>query len=978
MCLSRHDQAKAKHGRKLGADEQAMADSETPPQNPGRGDSAGAPVPAQPSPQPGAQAKPREQPAPAQATQTPQAGQPFQAAATSARSPRKAIWGAVAALCVAGGVVGSTLGAHTVANNDAAAARQTSQQSSAAVTSTVKAAIQRDEELLVSTSTYLSSNSKATAREFERWAKWARMLKRYPELQQLGLVALVRAPELATFPPGSAASPASAVGATATTPATGPLTSASTSTQTTSSASSTPTSTTAATPAAAASTPAGAGTAAASDTPGTAAAQLKLVPAGTRPYYCLALANLARSAGEKPAAGLDYCDHVSGLLLSRDSGLSHATAISTPSGFELEVLTPSYKGSQLPATRLARMGAFAGWVREVLTPGVFLVQALRSHPSDAAIISYRTRTADVAVEAGTPQPGAPSTTIAVHGGWTIESFGAPVSAGVFSDGGALALLIVGCVLSVLLGLLVFMLGAGGRASVVVRVPQPRAKTPPAAPQAPSEDLHDPLTGLPNRALMLDRAECMLARAGRQSGLLVGALFIDIDWFKDVNERLGQEAGDQILKIVSERLETVVRAGDTVGRLGGGDEFVVLVETAARGARLDSLARRIVESLHKPFELPDYGPNFFLTASIGVAFGRYETPDDLLRDAQLALHAAKSAGKDRYTLFNANMRSVIEGRGVLEVELNRALAEKQFFVLYEPIYDLATGKVEGLDAVVRWLHPKQGVLLPDAFIPLAEETGLTVPIGRFVLEEACGRAATWNVAGYRVGLTIEVTANQVNRDGFVTDIRRALQQSGIEPSTLTLAIAETTVMRDVTSAVERLEEIKHLGVRIAIDDFGGSGYAYHSDLRRMPLDFLKVDRSSLAASEDEDYRTWLLEAIMIVGRDLSLTVIAKGIESREQLESLHEMGCTMAQGEFLGKPVTANDLEGVLVGTMPAAAAIAPEVQVAAGAQVSQEATVASDEQASTRVQIEPEVRVEPDVQIAPKVQVDPDAQTSTD
>jgi EAL domain-containing protein (putative c-di-GMP-specific phosphodiesterase class I) len=271
-----------------------------------------------------------------------------------------------------------------------------------------------------------------------------------------------------------------------------------------------------------------------------------------------------------------------------------------------------------------------------------------------------------------------------------------------------------------------------------------------------------------------------------------------------------------------------------------------------------------------------------------------------------------------------MRSVIEGRGVLEVELNAALAEKQFFLLYEPIYDLATGKVAGLDALVRWLHPKRGVVLPDDFIPLAEETGLTVPIGRWALEEACTRAAAWNVEGHQIGVSVEVTPNQLNRDGFVTDVRRALQQSGVEPAMLTLAIAETTVMSDVGAAVERLEEIKQLGVRIAIDDFGGSGYAYHSDLRRLPLDFLKVDRSSLAASEDEDYRTWLLEAIMIVGRDLSLTVIAKGIESFEQLSALQGMGCAMAQGTLMGKPVPANGIENVLGVKLPAVRRDTPE------------------------------------------------------
>jgi EAL domain-containing protein (putative c-di-GMP-specific phosphodiesterase class I) len=345
--------------------------------------------------------------------------------------------------------------------------------------------------------------------------------------------------------------------------------------------------------------------------------------------------------------------------------------------------------------------------------------------------------------------------------------------------------------------------------------------------------------------------------------------------------------------------------------------VVLVESEARGARLDSLARRVMEALHKPVALEDFGPSFVLTASIGVAFGQYVAPEDLLRDAHLALDAGKAAGKGRYTLFNANMRSVIEGRGALEAELNTALLDKQFFLLYQPIYDLRTQQVVGLEALIRWRHPTQGVLAPADFIPLAEETGLIVPIGRWALEEACSRAAAWNVAGHRVGISVQVSTNQLNRDGFATDVRRALQQSGIEPSLLTLEMAEATVMLDIAAATERLEQIKQLGVRIAIDDFG-SGYAHRSDLQRMPLDFLKVDRSSLAASDDEDYRSWLLEAILHFARDLSVTVIAKGIETDEQMTTIQAMGCTMAQGLFMGEPTPADAVESLFDTRSPTA------------------------------------------------------------
>ena len=479
-----------------------------------------------------------------------------------------------------------------------------------------------------------------------------------------------------------------------------------------------------------------------------------------------------------------------------------------------------------------------------------------------------------------------------------------------TDEDALALLVAGTLLSALLGLLVFSLGSH-------RPAEENSADVAAAPRAEDDGsevlsgqhLYETLTGLPNRALTLDRAERMVARAGRDSGMLAGALFVDIDQLHEVNDKLGPAAGDQLLRTVGERLREVVRAGDTVGRLDG-DEFVVLVESAARGVRLDSLAQRMIEALHKPIELDDFGPSFVLTASIGVAFGRYATPDDLLRDAQLALVSAKAAGKDRYTLFNANMRTIIEGRAVLEAELNTALAEDQFFLLYQPIYDLHSRRVVSLEALIRWRHPEQGVLSPTDFIPLAEETGLIVPIGRFALEEACGRAAAWDVAGHRIGVSVKVSPQQMGRDGFLTDVRRALQQSGIEPSLFTLEIPETLVMRDIPAATARLQELKQLGVSIAIDDFGGSGYAHQANLQQMPLDSLRVDRSSLAATEDEDYRSWLLEAILVVGRDLSLTVVATGIETAEQMAALQAIGCTMAQGGLLGEPVSVEAVEPV--------------------------------------------------------------------
>ncbi len=770
---------------------------------------------------------------------------------------RKAVWAAVAVLCVVAGTIGSLSAAHSVARHDAAEARQTFRQSSAGIASALKLSIQREEELGVSASTFFARNPKGTPAEFESWVQWARTLQRFPELDNLSLVALFRTPQLAEFEK-------QVTGHAIKLPAKTPVT--------------------------------------------PAAEGLRIVPPSGHNFYCLTVAELMRSPAGAAPAGHDYCARGSALLLARDAGLSHYTPVSVKGTKSLEVVVPVYRGNATPQTAFGRVTASVGWLREVLVPSVTLAQVLRGHPNSALRLRYHAGTSNVVFTSGTPQADPQSTTASLHNGWTVKSFGAAVDTNVLSDGTALALLIGGIALSVLLGLLVFVLGA------------PRTPARALAPEArelllPHEDLYDALTGLPNRLLTMDRAERMVARAGRQSGMLAGALFIDIDWFKDVNDKLGKDAGDQLLSIVSERLEGVLRTGDTVGRLGG-DEFVLLVESAARGVRLDSLARRVIEALHKPVELDGFGPSFYATASIGVAFGRYETPEDLLRDAQLALYSAKAAGKDRYTLFNANMRSVIESRAVLEAELNTALLEQQFFLLYEPIYDLNTRKVVGLEALIRWRHPEQGVLEPVDFIPLAEDTELIVPIGRWVLEQACNRAAAWNVAGHRVGISIGVSANQLNRDGFATDVRRALQQSGIEPSLLTLEIAETTVMDDLQAAAARIAEIKELGVRVAINDFGGSGYARHSDLQRMPLDFLKVDRNSLAASDDEDYRSWLIKAILIVGRDLSLTVIATGIDTYEQMTTVQAMGCTMAQGLFMGEPTPADRVESLFDADLP--------------------------------------------------------------
>jgi diguanylate cyclase (GGDEF)-like protein len=745
----------------------------------------------------------------------------------------------LAVLCLLVGTFASVLGAHSIAHSNATQARDSFRQASAGVTSTVKLALQHEEEVLSGAGTYFAANPITTRKEFAAWTRWARTLRNHPDLQSLGLLTLVHTPELSEFEARLAKS---------------------------------------------------------DGRPGEA--HLKVGPRPSGAFHCLAVTTLSRGPAVSPRPGRDYCERNPQLLSTRDTSFSSYTPVSVARQPALEVQTPVYRGGPAPEGLAGRRGAFVGWLRELVTPGVLLAQALHGDSALSAQLRHTTHSTNVAFTSGTHQSAAQRSTSDLPHGWSLVSFGPSVSSGVLSDHEALTLLIGGLIGSILFALLVLSLGREADPLAAVSARESR------------EDLYDALTGLPNRGLTLDRAERMLARAGRQSGVMVGALFIDIDWFKELNEKLGQERGDELLKIVAGRLENVLRAHDTVGRYGG-DEFVLLVESAAQGMRLDSLARRVIEALHKPVEIDGFDSSFCITASIGVAFGRYATPQDLLRDAHMALLAAKAAGRDRYTLFNANMRSVIEGRGVLEVDLNAALQAGQFSLLYQPIRDLSTNRPVALEALIRWQHPIKGEVAPADFIPLAEECGLIVPIGRWVLEEACTRVAALNVAGYPVAAAVKISPHQLNRDGFITDVLRALQQSGLEPSRLVLEIAETTVMADADLAARRLAEIKQLGVRLAIDDFG-SGYAYRSDLQRMPIDFLKVDRSSLASSEDEDYRSWLLEAILVFGRDLALTVIAKGIENQEQLSALQGMGCTMAQGFFVGEPAPGESLESLFV------------------------------------------------------------------
>jgi len=425
-------------------------------------------------------------------------------------------------------------------------------------------------------------------------------------------------------------------------------------------------------------------------------------------------------------------------------------------------------------------------------------------------------------------------------------------------------------------------------------------------------LHDPLTGLPNRTLILDRADQMLVRARREYRP-VAALFVDLDNFKDINDSLGHDAGDKVLQAVAARFVGILRASDTVGRLGG-DEFVVLAEGASLGAGPEMVAERLHDALREPFRLDGY-PTVPLTvsASIGIAGGQRNSAHELLRDADIALYRAKALGKNRSALFQPEMQTAVLDRIELESDLRSALVEDQFFLLYQPVFDLDHVNVSGVEALLRWRHPSRGVVPPDHFIPMLEDSGLIVDVGKWVLIEACRQAADWHGRGHRISMSVNVSMRQLEIPSFVDHITEALSTSGLDPTALVIEITESTLMRDADATVLRLREIKSLGVHVAIDDFG-TGYSSLAYLRQFPVDALKIDRSFIAAMADSPESSALIHTLVELGRTLGLETLAEGIEDDEQLLKLQQEHCDRGQGFLFSRPIEPEAIDAFLAGT----------------------------------------------------------------
>src|SRR5690242_21123560 len=433
---------------------------------------------------------------------------------------------------------------------------------------------------------------------------------------------------------------------------------------------------------------------------------------------------------------------------------------------------------------------------------------------------------------------------------------------------------------------------------------------------------DPLTGLPNRLLFIDRLGRLIKHSKRRKDHLFAVLFLDLDGFKMINDSLGHLMGDQLLVGVASRLEKCLRSSDTVARIGqgftmarlGGDEFTILLDDLKDSADASRAAERVMKELTAPFMLG--GKEVFTSVSIGIALSNsnYEEPEDILRDADTAMYRAKSLGKARFEVFDADMRASVMARLQLETDLRRALEREEFQNFYQPIVSLGSGEIVGFEALLRWQHPMRGLVGPQEFISVAEETGLIRDLGWWNLREACRQMTEWRKkfdSYSQLTISVNLSAKQFVQRNLVEEIRLLLEEFRLPAQTLKLEITESTVMGDPAAAVKMLEEIKSLGISLAIDDFG-TGYSSLSYLHRFPLDTLKIDRSFISGIDYEGNEGMeIARTIFPMANNLRHDVIAEGVETAEQLMSLRKLRCKYGQGYFFSKPLSADGAAALL-------------------------------------------------------------------
>jgi diguanylate cyclase (GGDEF)-like protein len=435
-------------------------------------------------------------------------------------------------------------------------------------------------------------------------------------------------------------------------------------------------------------------------------------------------------------------------------------------------------------------------------------------------------------------------------------------------------------------------------------------------------LHDSLTGLPNRVLLLDRLAMSLARAKRRRAR-VGVLFLDLDRFKLFNDSRGHAAGDILLRGVAERLQMAIRPGDTVARFGG-DEFVVVCDELADETEALRVGERVLRSVREPFAV---GPEeVFLSASLGIALAEADSDADaLLGDADAAMYRAKLRGRSRCEVFDHTMRQEAASRVATQGALHRALERDELRIVYQPVVSLASGSVVAAEALVRWLHPERGFVPPADFVPLAEESGLIVPIGSWVLETAVRHWAGWrsrHPERLPPVLHVNLSPRQLHQQEFLGFVHHVLTRYRMEPGQVCVELTETVLMEDLERRRSPLSELRDLGVRIALDDFG-TGYSSLTYLKRFPVDCIKIDQSFVAGVAGDTFDAAIVQSVVDLAHAVGLSVVAEGVETPEQLAKLRQLGCDQAQGYLFSRPRPAQDLDAVLGTVYPLSSPIRP-------------------------------------------------------
>jgi diguanylate cyclase (GGDEF)-like protein len=427
-----------------------------------------------------------------------------------------------------------------------------------------------------------------------------------------------------------------------------------------------------------------------------------------------------------------------------------------------------------------------------------------------------------------------------------------------------------------------------------------------------DSLHDALTGLPNRAYFMRRLGDATDRSRRLDETLFAVVFLDLDDFKLINDSMGHHVGDEVIVAVARRLEECVRGGDIVARLGG-DEFAILLERVADARDTAIVAERVQEALAKPFNIGGFDHR--VTASIGVALSSSanERPEYLLRSADMAMYRAKSAGRNRFEMFDRAMHAEALARLQIENELRRAVDNQDFMLYYQPIVSLSTGRIEMLEALIRWRHSERGVVSPADFVTVAEETGLIIPMGRWALTEACRQVHAWQEElGWDepIGLSVNLSVRQFGQIDLVRTVAATLKETNLSPSSLHLEITESAIISQSHPAVNIIHDLRALGVAIHLDDFG-TGYSSLSYLHRIPLDAIKIDRAFTSAIDSENLSREVVRAILGLVRAVGVEAIAEGVTSETQVEVLRELGCEFAQGYLFSRPLPPDEMREVL-------------------------------------------------------------------